>query len=698
MNFTPFRRRLLPMLILAGWLGFPALVHAEDGYKLWLRYDQIEDQDRRSEYESAVRQIVVQEDSETGEAIREELKEGLSGLIGTPPSFASTLGSGSVLVGTPDGSPLVKSLAWDADLAQAGPEGYIIREAVVQGESVLVIASLGKFGLLHGTFHFLRLLQTNQPLAKLNLIENPKIQLRLLNHWDNINGSVERGYAGSSIWKWAELPGTVDRRYRDYARANASIGINGTVLNNVNPQPEQLTEEYLKKSAALAKVFRPYGIKIYFCILFDSPITLGGLATADPLAPEVQAWWKAKADEIYSIIPDFGGFLIKADSEGRPGPNKYRRTHAEGANMLGDALASHGGFLMWRCFVYDGGSPDRAKRAYDKFRPLDGQFRPNVFLQVKYGPIDFQPREMFHPLFGGMPKTPLATELQITQENTGHSTHLVYLGSLWQDFFSTDTYANGPGSTIATLVEKGPISCVAGVSNVGSDRNWTGHDFAQANWYAFGRFAWDPTGKADQFAEEWIRMTWSNDSKVIETLGAMMRGSWEAMVDYEMPIGLTHIMEGGSHYGPSPKEFQTMHNADAEGIGYDRSSKGSNAVSQYAPEVARQYDALAACPDNLLLWFHHVPWDHKMQSGRTVWDELCFRYNAGVDYVKEMQAQWKSVRGKVDAQRFEAVKDKLAKQVKDSSIWRDTCIRYFQSKNGKALPSYLKNSSANNSE
>ena len=677
---TTICRGCLVASLLAFGLAAQA-ARAEDGYRLWLRYEPIHDATRRAEIAGLATSLVVQEPSETGAAIGRELSRGLSGLTGADVAASHELPPGTgpaFVVGTPSGSPVVKALHWDADLAAAGEEGFVIRSAVVGGRPLTVVASAGKMGLLYGSFSLLRRVQTDQPLSDLNVTQRPALQLRLLDHWDNIDGSVERGYAGPSLWRWAELPGKVDPRYVDYARADASIGINGAVLNNVNARPEQLDRRYLAKAAAIAAALRPYGVRVYLSANFASPESLGGLPTADPLDPAVASWWRAKADEIYGLIPDFGGFLVKANSEGQPGPRDDHRTHADGANCLADALAPHGGVVMWRCFVYeDRVDADRAKRAYKEFAPLDGAFRRNVFLQVKYGPIDFQPREMFHPLFGAMPRTPLMGEVEVTQENTGHATSLVYLAPTWKEFLDADTFRAGPGTTIASILERQPMTGIAGVANTGADRDWCGHHFAQANWYAFGRLAWDPALTADAIADEWARMTWGNDPAVVRTVTDVMRGSREAMVDYEMPIGLAHLMEGGTHYTAAPQQFPTYHHAGPDGIGYDRTASGSDALAEYAPAVARTYADADACPDELLLWFHHVPWDHRMRSGRTVWDELRFRYGAGVDHVKAMRAQWEALRGKVDPQRFDAVAAKLAQQVKDASAWRDQCLAYF---------------------
>ncbi|HXI71771.1 MAG TPA: alpha-glucuronidase family glycosyl hydrolase [Verrucomicrobiae bacterium] len=682
-------------------LLFALPLQAEDGYRLWLRYEPVTNRVQREAYLTHITEIVVATNSPTQQVIRDEIKDGLSGLLGGNRQCSQAVTrSGALVIGTPANNPAVAAVGWDAELKQLGNDGYLIRSVTNSGRALTVIASQGETGALYGTFHFLRLLQTRQAIDHLAIAEKPALERRLLNHWDNLNGSVERGFAGRSLWQWAELPGKLEPRYQDYARADASLGLNGAVLNNVNARPEQLSTENLKKAAALAEVFRPYGIRVYLSVNFASPKKLGGLKTANPKDPAVRKWWRQKADEIYALIPDFGGFLVKANSEGQPGPQDYGLTHADGANLLADALAPHGGVVMWRAFVYNSPKvdPDRAKRAYTEFKPLDGKFGDNVFVQVKTGPIDFQPHEPFHPLFGAMHKTSLMAELEITQENMGHATDLVFLAPMWQEFLESDTHADGPGSTVAKTFAASAHTAIAGVANTGQDRNWCGHDFAQANWYAFGRLAWNSRLSAAQIAEEWGKMTWSNDPKVIATITNMMLGSWEGCVDYEMPLGLHHIMEGGGHYDPAPQTHNNKspeysgwyyHQADARGIGFDRTASGSDAVAQYAPPVGDYFSNLNTCPPDLLLWFHHVDWDYKLSDGRTVWDELCARYNAGVEYVKTMQVQWETLRGRVDAERFEAVQKKLATQLAHAVNWRDTCLRYFQSVNNKPLPDHL---------
>jgi len=458
------------------------MARAETGYDLWLRYPQVADAVRLEEYRAAIARLVVEGSSPTVNAARQELTLGLQGLLGTALPVGGSVGAGTVLAGTPASSRLIAGLPLAAELARLGPEGYVIRSVVANGRRIIVIAANQDIGVLYGAFGLLRQLQVHRPLAGLAIESAPKFELRMLDHWDNPNGSIERGYAGRSLWKWSQLPDTLDRRYVDYARANASIGVNATALTNVNANTIFLTPDYLKKAAALADVFRPYGIRVFLTARFSSPVEIGGLQTADPLDPAVQAWWKQKADEVYALIPDFGGFLMKANSEGQPGPRDYNRSHAEGANLIADALAPHGGIVIWRAFVYaNSAAIDRVKQAYDEFTPLDGQFRPNVFIQVKNGPLDFQPREPFSPLFGAMPKTPLMAELQVTKEYLGQYSSLVYLGTMWTETLDSETYARGPGSSVAKMLDgtltNYPHTGIAGVANTGDDPNWTGSSF-----------------------------------------------------------------------------------------------------------------------------------------------------------------------------------------------------------------------------
>jgi alpha-glucuronidase len=703
-----------PLFALLIVLSVCPMIIADDGYDLWMSYRKLDNATMISEYQQVLLSIVIKGSSDTLNIVREEVKKGLGGLLGVNLPIRSKLTtSGGLIIGTPKQSKIIKELDLSKELGALGREGFLIRAIKIKGVPVIIITANEDIGLLYGSFHLLRLLQSGQSLKDINIRSNPKIQYRLLNHWDNMDRSIERGYAGKSLWKWNELPETIDPRYKDYARANASIGINGMVVNSVNANPIILTPEYISKLKVLADVFRPYGLKLFLSIRFSSPLRpssnrlsrrggIGTLETADPLDPDVRRWWKEKVKEVYQSIPDFGGFLVKANSEGMPGPQDYKRSHADGANMLAEALAPYNGIVMWRAFVYDADvDPDRAKRAYKEFVPLDGKFRDNVFVQSKNGPIDFQPREPIQPLFGAMPKTPLMLELQITQEYLGHSKHLVFLAPMWKEYLYFDTYAKGQGSYVCRVVDGSlhdySMTGIAGVANTGSDRNWCGHLFGQANWYAFGRLAWDHRLSSDKIAEEWIRMTLSRNDNIVRTVNSMMMGSWEACINYMTPLGLHHIMQAGFHYGPQPSYARSSrldwtsvyyHRADSTGLGFDRSSSGSNATSQYFSLWRERFDSLETCPEKYLLWFHHVPWDHKMESGRTLWQELSYRYNTGVDYVKEMRRKWSTIEGHIDHDIYLHVQEKLNTQEKDAAIWRDICVGYFQKFSKQPVSSY----------
>ncbi|HRJ30099.1 MAG TPA: alpha-glucuronidase family glycosyl hydrolase [Cyclobacteriaceae bacterium] len=692
--------RKLPLLYIL-FLTFTA-VHSEDGYRLWLRYDPITNKAVATGYKKNISGWMVYGNSPTLSLVKKEIQQGLAGLIGNIPEV-KTPGSSTVLLGTPQSSEIIRNLNLDTRLKNLGNEGFLILTTTYQKKKLTVIAAPEEIGVLYGAFHFLKLLQTHQPIDKLDIESSPRINLRVLNHWDNLDRTVERGYAGFSLWDWHKLPDYIDPRYHDYARANASIGINGTVVTNVNANARVLSEYYLEKVAALADVFRPYGIRIYLTARFSAPIELGGLKTADPLDPTVQQWWNDKVKEIYTLIPDFGGFLVKANSEGQPGPQNYNRNHADGANMLADAVAPFNGIVMWRAFVYDDKVPDdRAKQAYNEFKPLDGTFRKNVLIQVKNGAIDFQPREPFHPMFGTLPHTPLMMEFQITQEYTGFSTHLVYLANQFKECLDADTHAKGTGSTVAKVID-GSLdnhsrSGIAGVANIGTDRNWTGHPFAQANWYAFGRLAWDHQLSAQSIAEEWIKMTFTNDQTFVNPIKEIMDKSWETNVSYMTPLGLHHIMGWSHHYGPAPwikdkhrADWTSVyyHQASKEGIGFNRSSTGSNAIAQYNEPVARLFGSREQCPEKFLLWFHHVGWDEKLKSGKTLWEEICRHYYAGAEEVKSFQQKWNTLEGKVDQERFEHVKMLLAIQYNEAIWWRNACVLYFQSFSGLPIPNGL---------
>lgn len=695
------------LTILLIFFSAATCLKAEDGYELWLRYKMVDNSTLLSSYRQLVTDIYINGTSLTIAAAKEELSTGLNGLLGTKISFTNSIRkNGTLVIGT-SGASIIDNAGIKDKLQKIGSEGYLIANKTINGKTCIVIAANTDIGLLYGVFHFLRLLQTQQSIRSLEIYSQPRIKLRLLNHWDNLNRSVERGYAGNSIWDWHRLPDYIDPRYKDYARANASVGINGTVLTNVNANALILTKLYLEKVKALADVFRPYGIKVYLTARFSAPVEIGGLKTADPLDEEVQQWWKKKTNEIYQYIPDFGGFLVKANSEGQPGPQNYKRSHADGANMLADAVAPHNGIVMWRAFVYSNETPDdRFKQAYNEFKPLDGQFRKNVLVQVKNGPIDFQPREPFHPLFGAMPQTPLMMEFQLTQEYLGFATHLVYLPTMFKEALDADTYIKGKNSFVAKVIDGSldnhSLSGMAGVANIGSDRNWCGHPFAQANWYALGRLAWDHELSSAKIADEWIRQTFSNNSVFVSSVKEIMLASRQILVNYMTPLGLHHIMGNGHHYGPSPWSANLpradwnpvyYHKADSAGVGFDRTATGSNALAQYTSTVSNQWKDVSSCPDDYLLWFHHVAWSHKMsartpseRSGRTLWEELCYKYYEGVDSIRAVQQKWNKLGNYIDKQRFEQVKMLLGIQVKEAVWWRNACLLYFQTFSKMPIP------------
>ena len=561
-------------------------------------------------------------------------------------------------------------------------EGYMLTDS-----SIIASSSIG---ILYGAYDLLRLQETGN-LSHLSKTEKPAVNLRILNHWDNLDGSIERGYAGKSIWKWDEIildktgefkniSKDLRNRLITYARSNASIGINGAVLNNVNASPQMMTSEYLHKVKVIADIFRPYGIRVYLSINFASPMALGYTKTADPLDMKVQLWWKKKAKEIYASIPDFGGFLVKANSEGQPGPGDYHRSHADGANMLADALKPFGGIVMWRSFVYGANhkGEDRVKQAVSEFKYQDGKFRDNVILQSKNGPLDFQPREPYAPIFDNIHQTPQIAELQITQEYLGQSKHLVYLAPMWKEFFR--------------FVSPDKLKGIAGVSNIGDNANWCGHPFSQANWYAFGRLAWNPSISSEEITHEWLIQTYEcKDERFTKPVEMMMLTSREACVNYMMPLGLHHIFKFDHHYGPEPDGFKAeyplewcpvyYHQADSNGIGFNRSSDGTDAVGQYPEPYRSLYDNLATCPEEYLLWFHHVPWNYRMKSGSTLWEELCMRYNMGVSMVETYRDYWHTSTKeymKDHITEWEMTDSLLNVQLASAKEWRDVCLKYFQ--------------------
>ena len=620
---APMRKPLLILLLFISSIAF-----ADDGSRLWLNYDLIKEAGQRESYAPFTKFIAVASDNQTLKIASEELQTGLKGLLNKKIAIIKTATtSGGIILNVNKNAPS------NANLSNEGYE-------IFTEKGNIVISSKTETGVLYGTFELLRAIQTGRSLAQLSITNSPKVKIRMLNHWDNANGTVERGYAGSSMWKWNELPHRIDPRYVMYARANASIGINATSINNVNASSRFLTAEYLEKIKAVADVLRPYGIKVFISVNFRSPRTLGGLKTSDPLDPEVRKWWNDKTKEIHQYIPDFGGYLVKANSEGEPGPQDYGRTHADGANMLAEAMRPFSGIVIWRAFVYNADpNGDRFKEGYAQFKPLDGAFDPKVIVQVKNGPIDFMPREPFHPMFGGFPKTTLGMEFQITQEYLGQSTHLTYLAPMFKECLDTDTYAKGQGSTVAKVIDGSLYnvsnSLMAGVANTGSDDNWCGHPFNQSNWYAFGRLAWDHTLSSEQIASEWIQMTLTRSKPTEKRIAEMMMKSHPVYVSYTYPLGTAHMMGEGHHYGPEPWLAKSArpdwtsvyyHRADSIGLGFDRTGKVSNALQLYSPEVQKKWGNPDQCPLDYLLWFHHVPWGKKLSTGRSLWDELCVRY------------------------------------------------------------------------
>ncbi|WP_333886038.1 alpha-glucuronidase [Sphingobacterium siyangense] len=650
-------------LLLALLFIFPATLRSEDGSQLWLRFS------KQVKPVGTIQVIKGKSTDVTLALAKQELECYWKG--------------GDVILKL---DPSRKDLKDGYQISQHENQVYMIA-----GQSV---------GILYAVYHLLRLQETGAGIPRSGLVEIPAYDIRVLNHWDNLDGTIERGYAGHSLWNWEELPNKLSSRYEQYGRANASIGINATVLNNVNASSDLLKTDYLKKVKALADVFRKYGIKVYVSINFSSPQNIGGLPNSDPLNQEVKRWWKSKVKEIYALIPDFGGFLVKANSEGQPGPQDYGRTHADGANMLADALSPYGGTVFWRAFVYHPTKDDRAKQAYQEFVPLDGQFRDNVILQVKNGPIDFQPREPFNPLLGAMPNTAKMLEFQLTQEYLGFSNHLVYLAPLFKEVLDSDTYANGKGQTVSKLTDSrghlGRKTAIAAVANIGLGTNWTGHHFAQANWYAFGRLAWNNNLSSVQIADEWIRMTFTGVQEFVEPIKKLMLESREAAVDYMMPLGLHHLFAFEHHYGPEPwgdipggrPDWMPWyyHNADSVGLGFDRTVNGSRAVTQYNPPLDKIYGNISTCPENLLLWFHHVSWNYRMNSGNTLWTELCFRYDHGVQKVREFQKVWDRMEKYIDRPRFLAVQAKLRIQARDAVWWKDACLQYFQCFSRQPIP------------
>lgn len=659
-------------------------------YELWLQYQ------KSSVANDIFKNIALNAKNETDKAIQNELKTASERMFQYSPTFSNSGNATLIIKKSSELEPTQKNIINKANALN--DEGFAIETIQNKGKKTVLITAKNSLGLLYGTFRLLRELQIDPSKKHFSIADEPKLKVRMLNHWDNLDGTVERGYAGSSIWNWQKLPDFIDKKYIDYARANASVGINGVALINVNSNALILTPQYLEKVSALAKAFRPYGIKVYLTARFSAPIEIGGLKTADPLNQEVQQWWNNKVNEIYKFIPDFGGFLVKANSEGQPGPQNYGRNHIDGANMMAKALQPHHGIVMWRAFVYsETDSSDRAKQAYSEFVPYDGKFEDNVLVQVKNGAIDFQPREPFHPMFGAMPKSKLMMEYQITQEYLGFSTHLVFLPKLYEEVLESDTYKQGKGSTVAKIIEGKPneLSGMAGVANIGSDLNWTGHPFAQANWYGFGRLAWNPELSSEKIAEEWLQQTFSKDSNFVKTISKIMLQSRESVAKYMTPLGLHHIMATNHHYGPGPwvndlarPEWNPVyyHKADKNGIGFDRTATGSNALAQYSPEIAQYYGDLKTCPEEYLLWFHHLPWDYKMKNGKILWDNLGIKYQEGVNEVKNMIATWESAKPYIDAERHQEIAQLLTIQLKEAIWWKDACMSYFQTFSNLPFP------------
>ena len=695
-------KKTLICLILFAILPFDTSLFAEDGSRLWLRFSDV----------AVDKKLFSGLSGRTDAFAVSEFNRAWSEMTVNKLILKKTIVDNSLFFAFSN-DKIVRNVLLKAEINELGNEGFLIRSINYQRKKVTLIVANTNAGLLYGSYHLLRLMQTKTFSGNINVVEKPAYNIRILNHWDNLDGTVERGYSGRSIWKWNELPDKISPRYKAYARANASIGINATVLNNVNASPKMLTAETLEKVKAIACELRPYNIKVYLAINFSSPKELGGLPTADPLDKNVQKWWADKANEIYKLIPDFGGFLVKANSEGLPGPMDYGRTHVDGANMLANALKPYGGMVMWRAFVYEPGD-DRAKLAYKEFHKFDGQFCSNVMIQVKNGPIDFQPREPFSPLFGAMKKTALMPELQITQEYLGQGNHLVFLSPMWEEFFKSDTYCDGKNSTIIKIttgqIYPQKTTAIAGVANIGEDTNWCGHHFAQANWYAFGRLAWNPGISNEKIADEWVRMTFdrqqiTDNSQQNHKLSIvncqlsiknMMLTSHETCVDYMMPLGLHHLFAWDHHYGPEPWcEIKGArpdwlpkyyHNADSVGLGFNRTTTGSNAVAQYFILLREQLNDVHQCPEKYLLWFHHVPWAFKMKSGKTLWDELCYKYESGVQQVREYQKIWDETEPFIDVQRFKEVQTKLRIQARDAVWWKDACLLYFQTFSKKPIP------------
>ncbi len=684
------------------------LLAGETGYDLWLRYAPLTD-DEATPYRRTLRRVRVTGSSDTTRVIVDELRVALPSLLGEDHApvveqvDTSELDcEADLLIATTGSSPEVGQLP--VDLGELGDEGYsIVTRDGRDGRKQILVIACAERGLLYGVFALLRRVACGVAPDCLEVATRPRVNSRMLDHWDNLDGTVERGFAGSSIWNWYELPDIVSPRIRDYARAMASIGLNATALTNVNANALVLSEAYIEKVRALADVFRPYGVKVFLTARFSAPMELGGLSTADPRDAGVRAWWAEKCRTIYEEIPDFGGFVVKANSEGQPGPQDYGRSHAEGANLLAEALRPHRGVVIWRAFVYAAEVPDdRAKQAYSEFLPLDGEFLDNVMVQVKNGPIDFQPREPHHPLFGAMRETPLMMEFQLTQEYLGNSTHLCYLAPLFSEVLQQETHHPSAAplgdSRVARVIDGTmtgtPLSGMCAVSNVGDADNWCGHHFAAANWFAFGGLCWDPDAEVEGLARTWIQLTFGKKNEFVDSVLSMMMRSRQVLVTYMTPLGLHHIMAYNHHQGPGPwidagrPDWTSTyyHRADETGLGFDRTSTGSNALAQYPAPYRASMESLETCPLDLILWYHHVRWDHRLSTGRTLWDELCFRYQSGVDGAKAMEQTWDEQAPHVDELRHLEVAQRLGRQVRDAIWWKDACLSYFQAFSRRPYP------------
>lgn len=673
----------------------------DSGYPCWLRYEKIQNQERLEEYRKWCANIVLRPETPVMGSAKQELVWGIGNLLDEKPSVSAIpRGDRFIIAGRIGSSSLIDRELDGSERARLGPEGFVIKTIQKQERKFILIAAGSDQGLLYGIFHFLRLLQMEQDIGGLDLLEAPRGPLRMINHWDNLDGAIERGYAGKSIFYEGNRLRDNGLRIRDYARLLASLGINAVVINNVNVHREEteLIQDKSNMVVKIAAIFRNYGIKVFLSINFAAPIELGDLTTADPFDGEVREWWRKKTERIYRRIPDFGGFLVKADSEYRPGPFTYHRGHAEGANMLAEALKPFGGLLIWRCFVYNctqdwrDQTTDRAKAAYEHFQPLDGLFEENVILQIKNGPMDFQVRESVSPLFGGMERTNQMIELQITQEYTGQQRHLCYLVPQWKEILDFDTYAKGEGSTVKKIASgclfQRKNAGFAGVANIGDDLNWTGHDLAQANLYGFGRLAWNPDLTAVEIAEEWIRMSFDNDESVVGIISSMLLASWPIYESYTAPLGIGWMVNPNYHYGPNVDGYEyskwgTYHRADNKGIGIDRTVKsGTGFTGQYRAKNALMYESPATCPEELLLFFHHVPYLQRLKSGETVIQHIYNTHFDGVEKAAELKEKWLSLQNKIDDERFARVLKRLEEQLEHAKEWRDVMNSYFYRKTG----------------